>query len=106
MGNVVHVAGTVASNDQGAVVGAGDAYAQAFYILQRIRHYLHAAGAELKDVVRTRMYVTDAALWEQVGKAHYEFFHTIRPVATLVEVSALIGEEYLVEIEVEAIVNE
>ncbi len=103
IGNVVHVSGTTATNDAGQVVGEGDAYAQAVFIIQKIERALHAAGAALTDVVRTRIYVTDAALWEAVGRAHAQFFADIRPANTMVEVSALIGSGYLVEIEAEAI---
>lgn len=103
IGNVVHVSGTTATNDTGQVVGEGDAYAQAVFIIQKIERALHAAGAALTDVVRTRIYVTDAALWEAVGRAHAQFFADIRPANTMVEVSALIGSGYLVEIEAEAI---
>lgn len=106
IGNVVHVAGTTATDDEGNLVGAGDAYAQAAYILEKIERYLNVAGASIRDVVRTRMYVTDAALWQEVGRAHHEVFHDILPASTLVEVSALIGAGYLVEIEVEAILSE
>ncbi len=106
VGNIVHVAGTTATDDEGNLVGAGDAYAQAVAILKKIERYLNAAGASMNDVVRTRMYVTDAALWEEVGRAHHEVFHDIRPASTLVEVSALIGDGYLVEIEAEAILSE
>ncbi len=106
VGNIVHVAGTTATDDEGNLVGAGDAYAQAAYILQKIERYLQAAGATFADVVRTRIYVIDAAHWQDVGRAHHAAFHDVRPASTLVEVSALIGEGYLVEIEAEAILAE
>jgi enamine deaminase RidA (YjgF/YER057c/UK114 family) len=105
-GNLVYVAGTVASDEAGNVVGIGDPYAQARYVLEKIEHYLHTAGAEMHHVVRTRMFVTDASQWEAITKAHHEFFKDILPVATLVEVSALIGSEYLVEIEVDAVIHD
>lgn len=104
VGNVVHVSGTTATNDAGELVGPGDAYAQAHFILTKIGRALVEAGALMQHVVRTRVYVTDASLWQEVGQAHHEFFAHVRPANTMVEVSALIGEGYLVEIEAEAII--
>jgi enamine deaminase RidA (YjgF/YER057c/UK114 family) len=101
IGNVLEVSGTVAADDKG-VVGKGDVGAQTRYIIQKIEKVLHDAGYSLKDVVRTRMFVTDISQWEQVGRAHGEFFKDIKPVTTMVGISKLIGDDYLIEIEMTA----
>jgi enamine deaminase RidA (YjgF/YER057c/UK114 family) len=103
VGNLVFVSGTTASNEDGQTVSVGDAYGQTQFILRKIESALHEAGSSLNDVVRTRLFVTDIDRWEEIGKAHGEFFSTIRPAATMVEVNRLINPDHLVEIEVDAV---
>ena len=105
VGDQVFVTGTTAVGPEGKLVGAGDAYAQTTQILRNIEAVLARAGAGMRDVVRTRIFVTDISRWQEIGRAHREFFGDIRPCATMVEVRRLIDPEMLVEIEVDAVVE-
>jgi enamine deaminase RidA (YjgF/YER057c/UK114 family) len=104
VGNTIEVTGTVAIDDNDNVIGKGDAYLQTKFIIQKIEKVLLRAGATLKNVVRTRMFVTDISRWEEYGKAHGEFFKDILPCTSLVEVKGLVDPDYLIEIEATAII--
>jgi enamine deaminase RidA (YjgF/YER057c/UK114 family) len=103
VGNQLEVTGTVAVDNNGNVVGENDYYKQTKYAIEKIGRVLQEAGFSLEDVVRTRMFVIDISKWEDVGRAHVEFFGKIKPATTMIQVSALISSEYLVEIEVSAV---
>ena len=105
VGNIIEVAGTTAMDGE-TIVGEGDVYAQAKFIFEKIEKALQQLGGSLKDVVRTRMFVTNIADWELIGKAHGEFFKTIKPVTTMLQVERLIDDKLLIEIEVSAIIAE
>lgn len=106
VGNQVFVTGTTATDEKGEVVGEGDAYGQAVQAIRNIERALFALGSSLADVVRTRMFVTDIERWEEFGRAHGEFFDAVRPCTTMVEVSRLIDERMLIEIEAEAFISD
>ncbi len=105
VGSQVFVSGTTASNSDGTTVAVGNAYQQTVFILRKIEAALAEVGAKMSDVVRTRMFVTDISRWEEIGRAHGEFFAGINPAATMVEVKQLVNPDHLVEIEVDAVVR-
>ena len=105
IGNIIEVTGTVAVDENNDLAGGASAYEQTKFIIQKIEKVLQRAGANLKDVIRTRMYVTDISRWEEFGKAHGEFFKDIKPCTSMLEVKALIAPEYLIEIEATAILG-
>ena len=106
VGNIIEVTGTVAVDENNKLVGENSAYEQTLFILQKIEKILIRAGASMKDVIRTRIYVTDISRWEEYGKAHGEVFNKIKPCTTMVEVKGLIDPSFLVEIEASAIITE
>jgi enamine deaminase RidA (YjgF/YER057c/UK114 family) len=105
IGNMIEVTGTVSTDGSGELVGKGNVYLQTKFVILKVEKVLEQLGASLKDVVRTRIFTTDISKWEEIGKAHGEFFGTIKPCTTIVEVSALIDANYLVEIEFSAILG-
>jgi enamine deaminase RidA (YjgF/YER057c/UK114 family) len=104
VGNHIEVSGTVAADETGKVVGGNSAYEQTKYILQKIEKVLHEAGASLSDVVRTRMFVTDISRFDEYGKAHGDVFRSVKPCTAMLEVKGLVAPEFLIEIEVTAII--
>lgn len=106
IGNLIEVTGTVATDNSGELVGKNDIYIQTKFIILKAEKVLEQLGAGLKDVIRTRIFTTDISQWESIGKAHGEFFGSIKPCATMIEVSALIEKDYLVEIEFTAVLED
>ncbi|MBW7889023.1 MAG: RidA family protein [Bacteroidetes bacterium] len=105
VGNIIEITGTVASDEQGNIVGKDNPYEQTKYILQKIERVLRQAGGSLEQIVRTRMFVTDISRWKEYGKAHHEVFHSIKPCTSMIEISKLIAPGYMIEIEATAIVE-
>jgi enamine deaminase RidA (YjgF/YER057c/UK114 family) len=105
VGQIIEVSGTVAVDEAGNVVGQGNPYEQTCFIIRKIIRFVEKAGGKREDITRTRIYVTDMFQWEEIGRAHSEFFNKIKPVTSFVEVKSLIAPEYLVEIEATAIVH-
>jgi len=105
VGNHIEISGTVAADENGHAVGRDDAYQQTVFILQKIENVLKEAGASLKDVVRTRMFVTDISRFEEYAKAHGEFFAAIKPCTSMIEVKGLVNAEFLIEIEATAVIS-
>ena len=105
VGNIIEVTGTVAVDDNSELVGGNSAYEQTKFIIEKIGKVLERAGSSLKDVVRTRLFVSDISRWEEYGKAHGEFFKHIKPCTSMIEIKGLIAPEYLIEIEATAIIN-
>ncbi len=106
IGTIIEVSGTIAVDDSGNAVGENNPYEQTKFIISKIEKSLVELGSSLSDVIRTRMYVTDISQWEEIGKAHGEFFGKIKPASTMVEVKGLVSPEYLIEIEVSAVTEE
>jgi len=106
VGNLVFVAGTAPGDSEGKVIAPGNAYEQTKFVLSKIETALMQAGASMKDVVRTRMYATDISFFSEISRAHNEYFHDVKPAATLVEISALIDKQMVVEIEADAVILE
>lgn len=105
IGNTIEISGTVAVDEENKIHGAGNAYEQTHYILSKIIAYVEKAGGRKEDIIRTRLFVTDINRWEEIGRAHGEFFREIKPVTSMIEIKSLIGKDYLVEIEATAIVG-
>jgi enamine deaminase RidA (YjgF/YER057c/UK114 family) len=105
IGNIVEVTGTVAVDENGNLQGGNNAYLQADYIFKKIERILSQAGAQMADVTRTRMFVTDISRWEEFGRAHFEAFGTVKPATSMIEVKGLIGSEYLIEVEATAVIS-
>jgi enamine deaminase RidA (YjgF/YER057c/UK114 family) len=105
IGNIIELSGTVAVDESNNVVGIGNAYEQTKFIISKIISYIEKAGGKKDDIIRTRMFVTDISKWDEIGRAHGEYFKESKPVTTMVEVKSLISKEYLIEIEATAIVS-